>query len=218
MREWVVGQFEKVKIPPSECRYKSREFETLREAHRPPCGGKQECPSKLRASLCHLQTDPLPGGWPLLQCADANGIIGRPCSEVAFMSHAFDFDPANRILRCRFSGTVTDEELKDYYQQAAAIVKAIGEPAAGIADFSAVTKFAVAKETVLGLANSAPILREPKAVRIIIAATPTVFGMARMFEITGESTRPNSHVVKTEQEAWAILGVWEPKFEPVKQG
>jgi len=38
--------------------------------------------------------------------------------------------------------------------------------------------------------------------------------MLRMFEMVGERTRPGFHVVHTEREAFAILGVLEPKFEP----
>jgi hypothetical protein len=40
--------------------------------------------------------------------------------------------------------------------------------------------------------------------------------MARMFELQGQETRPNLHVVRTEKEAWAILGVSKPKFEAVQ--
>jgi hypothetical protein len=40
--------------------------------------------------------------------------------------------------------------------------------------------------------------------------------MARMFELQGQETRPNLHVIRTEKEAWAILGVSKPKFEPVQ--
>jgi hypothetical protein len=39
--------------------------------------------------------------------------------------------------------------------------------------------------------------------------------MARMFEILGEGTRPNLHVVRTLEEAYKVLDVREPQFEPV---
>jgi len=45
--------------------------------------------------------------------------------------------------------------------------------------------------------------------------SPHIFGLARIFELEGEATRPNLHVVHTEHEAWAILSVKEPRFEPV---
>ncbi len=36
-----------------------------------------------------------------------------------------------------------------------------------------------------------------------------------MFEIAGEATRPNLHVVRTIEEAWAILDVEAPQFGPL---
>jgi len=40
--------------------------------------------------------------------------------------------------------------------------------------------------------------------------------MMRMFVEQGEMTRPNLHVVRAESEAWAILGLQNPQFEPVE--
>jgi hypothetical protein len=37
-----------------------------------------------------------------------------------------------------------------------------------------------------------------------------------MFEMQGQDTRPSLHVVRTEKEAMAILGVTETKFEPIQ--
>jgi hypothetical protein len=37
-----------------------------------------------------------------------------------------------------------------------------------------------------------------------------------MFELEGQNTRLNLHVVRNEQEAWEILGVQNPKFEPLE--
>jgi hypothetical protein len=43
-----------------------------------------------------------------------------------------------------------------------------------------------------------------------------MFGMARMFELEGGETRPNLHVVRSEREAFAILGIIKPKFGSVE--
>lgn len=58
---------------------------------------------------------------------------------------------------------------------------------------------------------------QPDRSRIIVAVSSQIFGMARMFEFEGEITRPNLHVVRSLAEAWAILGIREPKFEPVSE-
>lgn len=39
--------------------------------------------------------------------------------------------------------------------------------------------------------------------------------MMRMFEMEGESMRPGLQVVSSEREAWAILAVRNPQFEPL---
>jgi len=49
---------------------------------------------------------------------------------------------------------------------------------------------------------------------VMVAQAPIIFGMLRMFEMVGDRTRPGFHVVRTEREAFAVLGVLEPKFEP----
>jgi hypothetical protein len=125
----------------------------------------------------------------------------------------FEFDPATGIARCRLEGVLVDEEMKRCYRQAGEFFATI-DPRGGIFDLSAVTSFEVSSKMVHELANSLPILPDPSRPRVVVAPSPAAFGMARMFEIVGESTRPNLHVVRTNQEAFAILGVWDPQFEP----
>jgi hypothetical protein len=54
------------------------------------------------------------------------------------MPYQVEFDSTNQILRARFEGRVTDEELKAYYQRATEIVALIN-PRAGIANLAFVT-------------------------------------------------------------------------------
>jgi hypothetical protein len=126
-----------------------------------------------------------------------------------------EFDSTNEILRCRLEGCVTDEALKEYYQVVQQFATLIA-PRASILDFSAVTSLEVSRQTVLQLAESSPAVPDPNCPRIIVASSPKIFGLARMFELEGQNTRPNLHVVRNQQEAWAILGVQNPKFEPLE--
>jgi len=130
------------------------------------------------------------------------------------MPYHFDFDSANRIIRCQFEGQVTDEEFKEYYREAPKYV-ALTSPLAGIADFSEVSAFEVTPETLRELARSTPIMPDPILPRFVVAPSPLIFGFARMFQILGEETRPNLHVVKTSDEAFEMLGAEKPKFEPI---
>ncbi|HEV3482298.1 MAG TPA: hypothetical protein VGR97_08215 [Candidatus Acidoferrales bacterium] len=130
------------------------------------------------------------------------------------MPYAFDFDSANRILRCRLKGLVNDEVLKDFFL-AGSQYAIRTQPAAGVVDLSAVTSFDVSTPAIKALAKSAPVLHEPELRRVVIAPSPGIYGMMRMFEMEGESMRPGLQVVRSEREAWAILAVRNPRFEPL---
>ena len=121
------------------------------------------------------------------------------------MSVKFDFDRANGILLCNLDGYVTDDVMKEFYRISAEQMAEI-DPHAGITDLSAVVSFEVSAKTVRELAHSAPVMPDPDRICVIVAPSDHIFGMARLFQLTGESTRPNLHVVRTMAEAWAILG------------
>ena len=52
--------------------------------------------------------------------------------------------------------------------------------------------------------------------RFIVASKALVFGLARMFQIMGEHSRPLLKVVRTMDEALAALGVQSLHFEPLE--
>ncbi|MBZ5696367.1 MAG: hypothetical protein LAN36_13510 [Acidobacteriia bacterium] len=131
------------------------------------------------------------------------------------MPYHFEFDSANRIVRCRFEGRITDEILREYYQIAGKYFEST-DARAGVLDLSAVTAFEVSSQTIRELAKLPPAMPHPERPRFVIAPSNQVFGMARMFELQGQDTRPNLHVVRTAEEAWVILGVRPPKFKPIE--
>lgn len=131
------------------------------------------------------------------------------------MAYSFDFDAPNGILRCRLEGVVTDEVLKEFFRLGAALALRT-RPAAGVIDLSRVTVFEVSAKVLRELSKIPSVLREPGLRRIVIAPSPNVYGMMRMFELEGQDVRPDIHVVRNEQQAWAILGVEKPHFEVVK--
>ncbi|HTS11947.1 MAG TPA: hypothetical protein VMH00_07510 [Candidatus Limnocylindrales bacterium] len=131
------------------------------------------------------------------------------------MPFRFEFDSQNQILACRFRGRVTDEVLLDYYRDSGPRLMATMSFRASLLDFSDVTSFEVSPETIRGIAWAPPIDPEPERTRVIIAPSSKVFGLARMFALHGEDTRPNLHVVRKLEEAYALLGIIEPHFEPL---
>ena len=130
------------------------------------------------------------------------------------MPYQIDFDASNRILRARFKGHVTDDDLRNVYRFGEENVVRL-DPLSGITDFSEVTAVAFSPQTMRDLARAKPIMPDPSRPVIFVAPTPDLFGMARMFELEGAETRPNLHVVHTPEQAYQILNVQDPQFAPV---
>jgi hypothetical protein len=138
---------------------------------------------------------------PRLQSTGTGATIGRhSLVSNTSMPYHFEFDSISRILRCRL--------IERYDAQIA--------PHGGILDMSGVTAFDVSPQTIRELASLPPAMADASRPRCIVATSPEIFGMARMFELHGENTSPNLHLVRTQNEAWAILAVREPKFEPIE--
>lgn len=133
------------------------------------------------------------------------------------MAYSFEFDSASRTLLARFRGRVTDEALLNFYRVSTPKVIAAVDFEGVITDFSGVTSFEVMPETIRALAWSAPAVPDPATIRIIVAPTPYLYGMARMFASHGEDTRPNLHIVRSLEHAYAILGIISPKFEALQE-
>jgi hypothetical protein len=72
-------------------------------------------------------------------------------------------------------------------------------------------------ERIRQLARQQPALPEMIALpRIAVAPAISNFGLARMFQIVGEEKRLGLQVVHTIEEAFEILGVQSPHFEPLE--
>jgi hypothetical protein len=131
------------------------------------------------------------------------------------MGFRFEFDPVNKIMLIRFKGRVTDELLARSYRDAQKHATAI-DARVSVMDCSLVTEFDVSTELIRQLANRQPVLEDPKRPRFIIAPKAFVFGLARMFQIMGESTRPLLKIVHTMGEVLEAIGVESPRFEPLE--
>ncbi len=130
------------------------------------------------------------------------------------MPYRFDLDPVNRILRVRYVGQIGDELIKECYQATPQAVTRTN-PRAVIIDLSEATAFDVSPQTIHELARFKPTVKDPSVPRIIVAPTAYMFGMARMFQIMGGQTRPMLQVMKSADEAYALLDVAKVKFEPL---
>lgn len=131
------------------------------------------------------------------------------------MAYFFYLDSNNGIVLARFTGRVTDEQFAEFHRVDARQTLAPLQFRGSIIDFSEVTSFEVSAETVRAVAWEPPIDPDPSRPRVIVAPQAFVFGLCRIFAAQGEDTRPNLHVVRSFEHAYAILRVVELKFEPI---
>lgn len=129
------------------------------------------------------------------------------------MSFVTDFDDRNRLLRIAIEGVLTDALLLDAYAVLEAQA-ASHAPCRGLFDVSRVTKFEVSSQTVRELAHRPPAIPQGN-MRIVVAPLDSLYGMVRMFQMLGELTRPDLHVVRTIDEAYRLLQVESAEFRPI---
>ena len=94
---------------------------------------------------------------------------------------------------------------------------ALTDPDVGIMDFLNVASFNVSSQTVRELTYRTPRMPGSR-LRFLVAPTTHIYGLARMFQEIGSEARPALHVVRSVDEAYTLLGVREPHFEPVPAG
>jgi hypothetical protein len=127
------------------------------------------------------------------------------------MTSAFEFDAINRVVCWRLQGEVTEDFFVESVQLVADIL-ANTSPKSGIIDFSLVTSFRVSIRVIERVADSEPIF-PVLFPRVIVAPVDHVYGLARMFSVLSQRTRPNTRVVRTMDEAYELLRIREPEFK-----
>jgi hypothetical protein len=132
------------------------------------------------------------------------------------MAFRFEFDSVNRILLARFEGPLTNQSAAEYHDALGRNWRAT-DPLAGIWDLSGVSDFVVAGDFLRSLARRKPVTPGlTNSPRFIVVPETAGYGLMRMFQIVGESSRPLLHVVRTVDEALTALGAQPPQFEPVE--
>lgn len=129
------------------------------------------------------------------------------------MAIVVDFDARNNIIRGTVDGRMTGAILLEYYA-AATKYMATHPPCRGILDFSQVTEFEVSSTAIRQVAAAAPAF-PAGYMRVLVVPKDFIYGLARMFQILTEDTRPELQVVRTLEEAYRLLQVESPEFRPV---
>ena len=129
------------------------------------------------------------------------------------MALVVEFDAKNNVLRGTLDGPMTGTILLDLYARASKCM-ACRPPCRGILDFSKVTKCEVSSSAIRQVAAAPPAFPAGQ-MRVLVIPRDFIFGLARMFQILTEQTRPELRVVRTMEEAYRLLEVTSPDFQPV---
>jgi len=129
------------------------------------------------------------------------------------MGFVLEYDSSHNILRVTVDGTVTDASVPEFYNAVKAYV-ATHPTCSGILDVTAVKMFDVSTSAIRQLAERQPAFAGGPFT-VFVASRDYVYGLARMFQMLGEHSRPNLRVVRTLDEAYRLLGLETPKFGPV---
>jgi hypothetical protein len=112
-----------------------------------------------------------------------------------------------------YVGVTTARDLKKGNSVVRKCVKSHGTYS-GITDFSEVTKFTVSGDEMRALALLTPGIPVNR-LKVIVAPKDVTFGMSRMFQLLTDEVRPNLQVVRTNAEAYRMLGATRPRFSEV---
>jgi hypothetical protein len=123
------------------------------------------------------------------------------------------FDVKNKMLRQSYQGRLTDAVLVEGYTRVGGYV-AKHPPCKMIVDFSDVTLIEVSSHTVRTLAATPPALPDG-CERVVVVPQNALYGLVRMFQILGETSRPNLNIVRTMEAAYQFLGIESAEFSPI---
>jgi hypothetical protein len=130
------------------------------------------------------------------------------------MGSTYEFDKDNQVLLVHLHGRLSDESL-GALTQAGEKYWAATNPRAEIIDCSGVTEYALSSDRVRQLAKRQIVPEAASLPRVIVVPETHAYGLARMYQITGEQSRPKTTVVRTIDEALKVLNITSPHFEPL---
>ena len=127
------------------------------------------------------------------------------------MDYQIDLDPTNSVIRLSVTAEIVTLELaEDIYIRLARITSR-GGPYAAIFDLSGVRRSTIPADAIRSFALRAPAVPEGRT-RVEVAKEPSVYGLARMFQLYRDSMGGQFQVVHTLEEAYGVVGVRPEDF------
>lgn len=124
------------------------------------------------------------------------------------MSYYFEFDRDAELLKITFDGELNNRTLMEAVRTVREVSSRL-KPKRSVTDFTQVSAIHLDPAELYSLTHLRPTFEED-VVRVIVAPTDVLFGMARMFQMAGSDSRPNLHVARSLAAAYRTLGITKP--------
>jgi hypothetical protein len=125
------------------------------------------------------------------------------------MDYQVDLDPTHRVIRLTVTTETVTLELAEDMLRFLSLVAFRGGPYASIIDLSRVTSCTVSGDAVRDFALRPTV---PEGTHVTVAREPSVFGLARMFQLIRDFIGEQYQVVHSLEEAYHIIGVRPEDF------
>lgn len=123
------------------------------------------------------------------------------------------YDDEGNVLLIRFGDVLTEQAVVDLCNGAAWFIRTHGK-CRGIMDLTRVAEFNLSTDFLIHKARINPFYGTQ---RVMVAKGDMVYGMLRMFQAyQGFETGDQPYVAHTMEEAYAILKLKAPEFQPIE--
>jgi hypothetical protein len=130
------------------------------------------------------------------------------------MHSQIDLDPTHSVIRLIVLEEIVSLECaEDCYRHLSAATSS-GGPYAAIYDLSRSRNTSIPTETIRDLAHRRPSIATGKTGKphVVVGYFPVIYGLARLFQMCGESVGNEFEVVHTLEEAYDIVGARPEDF------
>ena len=127
------------------------------------------------------------------------------------MDYEVDLDPTHSVIRLTITAEIVTMELAEDIYRHLSEVTSHGGPYAAIYDLSAVKNTTLPTYVVRSFARRPPSIPIGRK-HVVVGKEPGIFGLARIFQMCGESLGNQVEVVWSLEEAYDIVGTRPEDF------
>ena len=127
------------------------------------------------------------------------------------MDYQVDLDPTHSVIRLTVTARIVTVALAEDIYICLSRFASIGGPYAAIYDLSGVTDTTLPVELVRSYARRPPSIPMGRP-HVVVGKEPSIYGLARMFQMCGEFRGNQFEVVRLVEEAYEMVGVRPEDF------